>query len=113
MRAIALAALLALTGCGGTPKPLPAVTVTATPTAPRPVTFAQGSPEYQQLQACLFAAGYNGSYTSADTGAPAIHFTAKGELPEINFRVDAAATPRTITPEAGRDIVLLRTAGCL
>lgn len=111
MRALALAALLALTGCGGAPKPLPAVTVTATPTAPRPVTFAQGSPEYQQLQACLFTAGYTGNYTS--TGVPVIHFTAKGRLPEINFRVDTAATPRTITPEAGRDAVLLRTAGCL
>lgn len=100
---------------GGAPKPAPVVTVTAAPTAtaPRPVVFAVGSPEYQQLQACVFRAGYDGSYQGADANVPVVHFTAKGKLPEINFTVDASASPRTITPQAGRDTVLLQTAGCL
>jgi hypothetical protein len=72
------------------------------------VAIASGTPEYEQLLACLFSAGYR--QPSADAAASELVMKG-GDVPTLRFKVDAEAG--TVSPAGASDIVVLRMAGCL
>jgi hypothetical protein len=114
--ALAIGGALLLLGGGDTAPQLQPATSSAvpspsavpTPSAFKPVAIASGTPEYEQLLACLFSAGYR--QPSADAAASELVMKG-GDVPTLRFKVDAEVG--TVSPAGASDIVVLRTAGCL
>lgn len=108
--ALAIGGTLLLAGGGDSaPRVQPATSAAvATPSAFKPVAIATGSPEYEQMLACLYGAGY--SEPSADVAAGELVLKG-GDVPDVRLTVDTVAG--TVSPASAGDVVVLRTAGCL
>lgn len=107
--ALAVTGTLLITGSNDSAA-APTTAASSSPAAPAgvvpPATFTTGTPEYEQLIACMYGAGYGDP--GADMDASQLIVKGPG-LPTLRFDVSGAS----VTPATATDITVLRTAGCL